>query len=278
MARWEGDELRIELPRVTEAHVRIVGGDVAVTAASGTARVDVEVVAGENAWVELEDGVLTVVHEPVRWIGGLGGRRTEALVTLKLPPDVPLTVRTVSADVVVAGVQADLSVNTVSGAIVATDLRGDVVLRSVSGEIEAQQVDGEVTLNTVSGAATVAGRVPKLAARAVSADLTFDLDVAPDASLSTVSGEVLMRLPAQASLRVDATTMSGHLDSAFAIDGTTGRRRLSGTIGRDAAAPQVTVHTMSGDVALLSRDLAPAYIGLASERELPEGESPEEGR
>src|SRR5687768_2883039 len=72
MARWEGDEVKVELPRVVEAHVRIVGGEVAITAAAGPAKVDAKVVNGDPLEVEVDSGVLTVVHEPERWIGGLG--------------------------------------------------------------------------------------------------------------------------------------------------------------------------------------------------------------
>ena len=261
MARWEGDEVRIEIPRVVEADVRIVAGEVAVTAVAGTARLDAEVLSGDELKVELENGVLTVVHEPKSWLAGIGSKRTESFVTLRVPATVPVTVRTVSADAVVAGLQSGADVTTVSGTTTATDLAGEVNLRTVSGDIELQQVRGDVVVNSVSGAVTVAGRVPSLNGRSVSGDLTFDLDEAPEASLSTVSGEVLMRLPANASFRVDATTMSGHLDSAFQVHGTTSRRRLSGTAGDAATAPAIDVRTMSGDVAILRRELASTGAG-----------------
>jgi hypothetical protein len=274
MARWEGTEVQVELPRVVEAHVRIVGGEVAVTAASGQAKVDARVVHGQPLHVEVDDGILTVVHEPERLVGGLGGRirigpfsigggtteRHEAVVVVTVPPDTPITLRTVSGEAVVAGLRAGASITTVSGRITATDVAGDIGLRSVSGAIEAESVDGPVSTNVVSGDVTITGRVPRLTGHSVSGGLTFDLDVAPETSLSTVSGDVVLRLPSDASLRVDLTTMSGTLDSAFPVDGTQTKRRLSGRVGDAARAPSVGVRTMSGDVAILRKERATAAV------------------
>ena len=288
MARWESEEVKVELPRVVEAHVRIVGGEVAITAAPGPAKVDAKVVHGEPLEVEVDGGVLTIVHEPERWSVGaisgvgtfkigpitLGGgsskaTRNEAVVVLTVPPDTPVTVRTVSGEVVLAGLRAGVSLTTVSGRITATDIAGDVALRSVSGVIEAEAVDGPVSANVVSGEVTVTGRVPRLTGHSVSGDLTFDLDTVPEVSLSTISGDVLLRLPAGASLHLDLVTMSGMLDTAFPVDGRHDKRRLSGDVGeaRGAATggawPSVNVRTMSGDVAVLREERA--SVGAAGD-------------
>jgi hypothetical protein len=265
MTRWEGDDIRIELPRVVEAHVRITGGDLAVTAANGPARLHVDVASGDPAVVTVEDGVLIVRHEPQTWVGGMGTKRAECVVTLTVPPETPVVLGTVSADLVVAGIQAGVSATTVSGAITATDVAGPMNFKSVSGDVEVQPVDGEMVLNTISGNATVSGRVSTVTGRAVSGDLTFDLEHEARASITTVSGEVLMRVPASANLRLDLTTMSGKLDSAFPITGTSGKRHLAGIVGSHADAPSVEVRTMSGDVALLRKELvSAAAIGESS--------------
>lgn len=275
MARWEGEEIEVELPRVVEAHVRIVGGEVAITAAPGLAKVDAKVLHGDPIEVGIDGGVLTVVHEPERWAVGpisgtgtfkigpftLGGdgsgrNRYEAAVVLTVPPDTPVTVRTVSGEVVLAGLRAGASITTVSGRITATDVAGDLSVRSVSGAIEAEAVDGPVSANVVSGEVTITGRVPRLTGHSVSGEFTFDLDTVPEVSLSTVSGDVLLRLPSDASLHLDLTTMSGTLDTAFVVDGRRERRRLSGDVGEahGGSVPSVSVRTMSGDVAVLRKE------------------------
>jgi hypothetical protein len=287
MARWEGNEVRVELPRVVEAHVRIVGGEVAVTAGTGEPRLDAHVVEGGPITVDVEGGVLTIVHEPdqgfglgsitvagieLPWGRGTGPGRTnrhEAVVTLTVPPDTPVTVRTVSADAVVAGVRAGASISTVSARVTATDVAGDISLRSVSGDVEAESVDGKVSVNTVSGEITVTGRVPDLSGHSVSGDMTFDLDASPEVALSTVSGDVLLRVPSDASLHVDVTTMSGNLDCGFPLEGGQAtRRRMTGDIGGSASegAHRVGVRTLSGDVAILRNDRATASLAGPAER------------
>jgi hypothetical protein len=289
MARWEGNEVRVELPRVVEAHVRIVGGEVAVTAGTGEPRLDAHVLHGGPLTVEVEGGVLIIVHEPESGFGvGLGsisiagielplgrsaggGRsnRHEAVVTLTVPPDTPVTVRTVNGDAVVAGVRAGASITTVSARVTATDVAGDVALRSVSGDIEAESVDGPVSANTVSGEITVTGRVPELTGHSVSGDMTFDLDSSPEVSLSTVSGDVLLRVPSDATLRLDVTTMSGELDCGFPLEGgQTTRRRMTGEIGDwpSTSARRVGIRTLSGNVAILRNDRASASLTELAER------------
>lgn len=268
MARWEGSDVRIELPRVSEAHVRIVAGEVGITAGNGPAAVDAEVVHGPPMVVEVDGGVLMVTHQPESWLErvgiGVGGReRCESIVTLTLPADVPVTVHSVSGDVVVAGVRGGVAVTTVSGRITASDVGGDVRLTSVSGSIEAQAVDGAVAVNTVSGTAVVTGRVPELNGHAVSGTLTFDLDEIPEVSLSTVSGDVVLRLPNDDGMHLDLTTVSGTLDSGFPFTGTSSRRRLSGEVG--AGGRNVAVRTMSGDIAILGKARATASAGAIEE-------------
>ena len=258
--------MRVELPRVTEAHIRIVAGEVGVTAGSGPARVDAEVVHGPPVTVELDAGVLTITHQPESWLDriGVGGReRCESIVTVTLPADVPVHVHAVSGDIVAAGVQAGVALTTVSGRVTASDVGGHVRLNSVSGAIEAQAVDGQASVNTVSGRVVVTGRVSELNGHAVSGALTFDLDETPDVSLSTVSGAVVLRLPDDAGMHLDLTTMSGHLDSAFAFSGTSTKRRVSGDVGDGGR--NVGVRSMSGDIAILSKARATASAGMVDE-------------
>ena len=66
-------------------------------------------------------------------------------------------------------------------------------------------------------------------------------------------------------MRLDFTTMSGKLDSAFPVAGTSGKRHLAGLVGGNEQAPPVEVRTMSGDIALLRKELVSAgAIGESS--------------
>lgn len=252
MARWHGDEVRTDVARVTEVHIRTIGGEVAVTATAGSPHVDAVVTAGPPLTVTSDGGVLTIDHDLVRGVRGMV-TKAEASVIVAVPVATPVTIRTVAAEVTLAGVGAGASVNTVSAPVVVSDVSGALSLRTVSGDVDARAVDGDVHVNTVSGHVTLEGTTAELSGRSVSGDLTFDLHNLVNGSLTTVSGDVVVRLPANASGSVDLTTATGTLDCAFAVDGSSGRRRLSGVIGSDSDVPgRLTVRTMSGDVAVLS--------------------------
>src|SRR4051812_2185093 len=112
MAHYEGDRLDLELEDVDELDVRIVAGEVTVTARSGGegggVRLEVEVLRGPPIEVDLVDGRLLIEHQPVKtWSTLLSGTiRAEANVSVLVPEGTDTKVRTVSGDVFVGGVQS----------------------------------------------------------------------------------------------------------------------------------------------------------------------------
>jgi hypothetical protein len=270
MTTDRGERLDLELTGVERLDVRIVAGEVNVTARAGDGdgvHVEVDVLRGPDVEVDLrDDGTLVIEHQPVRSLSGLlsGNVAVKANVTVIVPERTETLVRTVSADVFVGGIAAGTSVTTVSGRVTATGLDGDVSLKSVSGDLEVQGVAGSVHANTVSGDLTISGGDPgEITARAVSGDVTFDLDDVPDVQCTTVSGDVAVRLPADAGLDLEAVTVSGRLETSFPDGLDAGKRRLRGRIG--GGGPGVTVRTTSGDVVVLRRrdaEQPPAGRGL----------------
>ena len=108
------------------------------------------------------------------------------------------------------------------------------------------------------------GRPSSLRAKNISGDITLDLSADPataaDASglvnidVTTVSGDVTVRVPGDADLEVDVTSTTGDVSSAFgdlALSTRPGAHRLHGRLGRGAGA--LRGRTVSGRVALLSR-------------------------
>jgi len=86
----------------------------------------------------------------------------------------------------------------------------------------------------------------------VTADL--DLDPLGGMQVTTVSGEVMLRLPAEADARVNLHSVSGDVRSEFAElrrSSAPASRSVSGSLG--AGSGQVSVTTMSGRVMLLRR-------------------------
>jgi hypothetical protein len=143
-----------------------------------------------------------------------------------------------------------LAAATVSGNVRAADLRGAVRASSVSGDVDVA-ADGPVKATSVSGnvAATV---------RRVGGDAGV--------KLSTVSGDVTLRLPAGADADLSARTLSGRIESDFPVrlgsmderrdDDREGFVRVNVRIGHEARArlgrggPEIKINTVSGDITL----------------------------
>jgi DUF4097 and DUF4098 domain-containing protein YvlB len=178
-------------------------------------------------------------------------------VTVSVPRKCRAQVGVVSATAVMSGISARASVKSVSGEITLDGVTGDVDANTVSGAVEAQGINGKLNFNTVSGDLTLAdGWLERLDVNGVSGDVTADLDLDPlgGMQVTTVSGEVMVRLPAEADARVNLHSVSGEVRSEFAElrrSSAPASRSVSGSLG--AGSGQVSVTTMSGRVMLLRR-------------------------
>lgn len=254
MTTWRvEDRLDTLLEGVREAHVHIVGGEVAIQAGDCPSFLEVERLEGDAPVVEIVDGVVEVRYERP-WPGASFGN-DRCLVGLSVPPGTDVVVVTASAGAVLSGLVGEVSVRTASGDVVLDRLGGRVRVRTASGEIDAREPMGSLRCETVSGELNVAsGSSASISARTVSGALLFDVEPQPggEYELTTVSGAVTMRLGADPGARVDVRSVSGRLDSAFDLPSQTrgaGGRRMAGDIGN--ARADVIVRTVSGNVALV---------------------------
>ena len=250
----------LEFDEVTGLRVRLIAGSVAVLATNGKPSLEVSSIEGDPLNVTYKDGVLTVAHENLSWEGllkWLRPQRHAATVTVSVPRKCAAQVGVVSATAVMSGISARASVKSVSGGITLDGVTGDVDANTVSGAVEAQGINGKLNFNTVSGDLTLAdGWLERLDVNGVSGDVTADLDLDPlgGMQVTTVSGEVMLRLPAEADARVNLHSVSGDVRSEFAElrrSSAPASRSVSGNLG--AGSGQVSVTTMSGRVMLLRR-------------------------
>ena len=269
----------LEFDDVTELRVRLIAGSVAVLATDGKPTLEVSSIEGDPLIVTYQDGVLTIAHENLNWEGllkWLRPQRHAATVTVSVPRKCRAQVGVVSATAVMSGMGARASVKSVSGGITLDSVTGDVDANTVSGAVEAQGINGKLNFNTVSGDLTLAdGWLERLDVNGVSGDVTADLDLDPlgGMQVTTVSGEVMLRLPAEADARVNLHSVSGDVRSEFAElrrSSAPASRSVSGSLG--AGSGQVSVTTMSGRVMLLRR----AERGAAPHDGRPDNENENE--
>jgi hypothetical protein len=261
MAQWTIEApTSLDFDDVTGLRVRLISGSVAVLATDGKPSLNVSSIEGDPLTVTYEGGVLTITHENLTWEGllkWLRPQRHSATVTVIVPRKCPTQVGVVNATAVVSGISSRASVKSVSGGITLDGVTGDVDANTVSGTLEAQGINGRLNFKTVSGDLTLAdGWLERLDASVVSGDVTADVDLDPlgGMQVTTVSGEVTLRLPAEADARVNLHSMSGDVRSEFTELTRTSApasRSVSGNLG--AGSGQVSVTTMSGRVVLLRR-------------------------
>ena len=262
MPHWTIDApTTLEFDGVAALRVRIISGSVAVLSTDDRPRLDVASLTGQPLLVKHEAGILTVTYPDLTWDGLLGWLRPQAhsaAITIMVPRECPTQLGVVNAAAVVSGVCATTSIKSVSGKITLDGMTGAVDASTLSGDVEAQGLDGRVGFNSISGDLTVADAVvERLEAKTVSGRVTADIDLVKGGALrvATVSGEVAIRLPAEASTIVDLRSTTGQVQSEFdglASARAPGAHSVTGTLGSGDAKLSVT--TMSGQVTLLERN------------------------
>jgi len=130
-----------------------------------------------------------------------------------------------------------VSANSVSGDVSITGATGDVRANSVSGDLKLDRLRASsVVANTVSGDVEVS--IQEFTGRG---DLVF----------RTVSGDVTLDLPRQLDVDLSMNTVSGGINSDYALtlgNGRVNRRNIEARIG--AGGRRLDLSTVSGDVKL----------------------------
>ncbi|MEU6659541.1 hypothetical protein [Streptomyces sp. NPDC046821] len=267
MPEWsvtEPQKLTFDDP-VTTLRVRVVNGTVNVVGTDeGSARLEVTEIDGPPLQVTLKRGELSVAYDDLPWKGFLKkwldrkSWRRSAVVSLAVPAGTRVEVGVVGAGAVVSGIEGRTEVKGVTGDTTLVGVAGEVRTDTVSGNVEAQAVTGDLRFNSVSGDLTVvAGAGPSVRADSVAGSMIVDLDPADratDVHLTSVSGEIAIRLPHPADARVEANTASGSVSNAFEdlrVNGQWGAKSITGKLG--AGRGRLKATTVSGSIALLRR-------------------------
>ncbi|WP_217141908.1 DUF4097 family beta strand repeat-containing protein [Streptomyces sp. AC627_RSS907] len=281
---------------VSELHVRIVNGTVNVVGTNeGSARLQVSEIEGPPLVVTHQDGILTVAYDDLPWKGFLKwldrkGWRRSAVVSLAVPTHTRVEVGVVSAAAVVSGIEGRAELKGVTGDTTLVGLAGPVRADTVSGSVEAQALSGDLRFTSLSGDLTVVEAGSSVRADSVSGSMIVDLAAAggpTDISVTSVSGEIAVRLPQPADTQVEANTASGTVSNAFEnlrVAGQWGAKRITGRLGEGNGRLKAT--TVSGSIALLRRPAAedtpwerePADTGPADDAQSEPGDNSASGR
>lgn len=170
-----------------------------------------------------------------------------------------IELESVSGDLSVKGSPRDLEAESVSGSINVESAPDRAKLESVSGDIEVARVQGELEASSVSGEIKVLGGV--LAGGEVSTtsgDIRLEVDLGGRGRLSveSMSGAVVMVVPASISADFELSTFSGSITNEI---GPPPERSSDYTPGQElrfeagTGGPRVSVSSFSGSVKLLTQ-------------------------
>ena len=225
-----------------------------------TITVEVSRISGRPLEISWSNGRLEVSHPKLKWEGMLDGIVSGAMfrsddraeVSIAVPAGSPSTSAPSPPRAWSAAPPPTPKVQTVSGTVVVDHVRGHVDARTVSGSIEVRHQEGPLTGNTVSGSLTVhAVTMEHLRANTVSGSLTVDLQTAPSTLLTkSVSGDVVVRIPADAGYEVTAKSVSGRVTAGSEQ---VSRRpgKVEGVLRDGHPDVKLVAQTVSGDVTVL---------------------------
>lgn len=261
-------------------------GEVIVSNVSGSVRVEgwarneVEVTGSIDEDVERVEVARDGKRVTVKVVLPKGSSNdSDADLTIRVPAASRLEVTSVSADGTVRGVTGALRLKSVSGEIEARGVASDSDFKTVSGDIRvaaaatpvklrATSVSGTIIVDDVSGeieALTVSGEmlldldaITYARARTTSGDSRVSGQLAKDARVEfeSVSGDVILKLGAEAGFAASAESFSGELSNCFGVKPEAVSKygpgeRMSLTRGEGSA--RVRIQTMSGDVRICDR-------------------------
>ncbi|MEU0052696.1 DUF4097 family beta strand repeat-containing protein [Streptomyces sp. NPDC006184] len=191
--------------------------------------------------LQIDDGLLFLGHQGTGWRqlvkGRLSRRHAQHVVmSLAVPRHCKLDLWSVQAEVAVLDSATDVHVHNGGGGTTLNLLSGQVDVETSSGHVDAIDLSGDVDIRSVSGAVALSA-VPRP---------TRNLKV------SSVSGDLSIRLPEDADVRVTLESMNGRVSSQFSSVSPVKmpmQHRARGDLGRGSAS--VWANSVSGRIALL---------------------------
>lgn len=182
---------------------------------------------------------------------------------------------TKSGDVRVQEIQGDVEVACLSGNVIMENITGNSTVKSLSGDVAGKDIAGDNTkLNLHSGDVDLTRLQGNLVLASLSGDVHLvdmdcgkvevdsksgDVDIAGgvkpegDYLLKTLSGNLKMRIPRDASVRIEALSRSGHISYTLPLKiEKKSSHELHGILGEGKA--RIKLITLSGDISLEHRE------------------------
>jgi len=161
--------------------------------------------------------------------------------------------KTASGSISANDVGDDVRISSASGSVSVSNTRGDVRVSALAGTIQVTHPGGRVEADTASGGVDIQGASNDVKAHAASGRVSVQGNPGSNSywELKTVSGSVLLKVPASANFHLSAQAVSGEIrtDIPIMIE-EQGKRVLRARMGSGGA--RVDVQTVSGEIRVSS--------------------------
>jgi hypothetical protein len=173
-------------------------------------------------------------------------------IRVTVPTNADLTIHTSNGRITVRKIRGTVYLRTSNGQIKLDDVNGKIDSQTTNGRIEVAKVSGDVDLRTSNDRITIEEASGTFSAVASNGSIHFDGEFATGSEnrLKTSNGSVKLKLRGEPSLIVDASTTNGTVNCSLplAVQGLSGRKHLTGTIGSGDAS--VTLKTTNGSISV----------------------------
>src|SRR5882762_3960086 len=152
------------------------------------------------------------VRGPVKVQAASGSIRIE-----KIERDAQLS--TLSGSVSATDIGSDLRVSSASGSVTVSNAKGDVRVNALAGVIRVSKSGGRIEADTASGEVEIEGAANDVKAHAVSGRVSVQGNPGANSywELKTISGSVLLKVPAAANFHLSAQAVSGEIRTDIPI-------------------------------------------------------------
>ena len=211
-----------------------LSGDLEITTWSKN-EVDVKVYgnseAKDNTDFEILDNSAGVSITEKHKHKDVSGRDIKIKYKISIPGSYNLNIKTASGDLKTAVLNGNVNYKTASGDASVKVINGDINIASASGDMDIESVNGNVDLSSASGDILCKDINGNVVTSAASGDITikdcdgeiksstasgdirfFAVSNTSEVNLTSVSGEIIVRVAESSGAGLNLTTMSGEID------------------------------------------------------------------
>lgn len=200
------------------------------------------------------------------WFGWLDTGWNRVQVTVEVPRNYPVDLRTAGGSLDVRDLDAwvrgktsggsihvqniagTVDVHTSGGGISADRINGQANLSTSGGSIDASDSTGDLDLDTSGGGIRIQNDDGKVDAHTSGGSIQADLQSNQGITLETSGGGITLRIPQNTRASIDAQTSGGDVTSEVPVTttGTVSGDHLHGTIG--GGGPAISLRTSGGSI------------------------------